>query len=149
MVASSDDMDTGPVSVRLLGDDYVVWRDETGSPVAAADRCPHREAPLSAGSVSNGRLECCYHGWVFGAGGRCEAIPSAGEGVPVPPKAHLSILHATERYGLVWMCPGEPVLPVPGVSEDEDPGFRRINTEVQVWKVGATRMVDNLSLIHI
>ena len=34
--------------------------------IAAPDRCPHREAPLSLGSVEGGCLSCCYHGWTFG-----------------------------------------------------------------------------------
>ena len=76
-------------AVTLLGRDYVVWRDGDAAVVAAPDRCPHREAPLSLGRLVDGDLECAYHGWRFGRGGRCVLVPSAADGVPVPPKAHL------------------------------------------------------------
>ena len=58
-----------------------------GDVVAAPDRCPHREAPLSAGFVEDGCLVCPYHGWKFGDDGRCVKVPSSSEGVPPPPRA--------------------------------------------------------------
>jgi phenylpropionate dioxygenase-like ring-hydroxylating dioxygenase large terminal subunit len=92
---------------------------------------------------------CPYHGWTFGAAGRCVRVPSATEGVPVPPRAHLPTVHAVERYGLVWLCPGEPVAGIPEIAAEHDPAYRRINTGVDVWKVSATRMTDNfLDISH-
>ena len=38
-----------PRAVRLLGEDYVLWRDANGTPCAARDRCPHRGTKLSLG----------------------------------------------------------------------------------------------------
>ena len=51
VVAEVDDLVGGevPLAVRLLGVDYVVWRSPNGHLVAAPDRCPHRESPLSIG----------------------------------------------------------------------------------------------------
>ncbi len=123
--------------------DYVLWRSADGTVVGAPDRCPHREAPLSAGAVTDGDLSCAYHGWSFGDGGRCVAIPSADPATPIPPTAHLPAVQVEERYGLVWLCPGEPTGTIPVVSHDDDPAFRRINTGVDVWKTSATRMTDN------
>src|SRR5687767_7540818 len=91
-VAESVDVDRAPVAVRLLGASYVVWRGPDRAIVAAPDRCPHREAPLSAGTVDDGCLVCPYHGWTFGAEGRCVTVPSSGVGRPVPPKAHLPVI---------------------------------------------------------
>jgi phenylpropionate dioxygenase-like ring-hydroxylating dioxygenase large terminal subunit len=149
VVAQGDQLDAGPVEVRLLGREYVVWRGPDGV-VAAPDRCPHREAPLSEGRVDDaGCLVCPYHGWTFGAAGRCVRVPSAADGVPVPPRAHLSTVHAVERYGLVWLCPGEPVAGIPEIAAEHDPAYRRINTGVDVWRVSATRMTDNfLDISH-
>jgi nitrite reductase/ring-hydroxylating ferredoxin subunit len=37
-----------------------------GSLFAVKDSCPHREYPLSEGTLmSDGRLECCWHGATF------------------------------------------------------------------------------------
>lgn len=142
-VARADDVGAEPVAVTLLGQRLVLWRSATDGFTAAPDRCPHREAPLSAGSVHDGCVVCPYHGWTFDGDGRCVRVPSSGDGAPVPPKAHLRPLHCTERYGLVWVCPGEPVGTIPEIAEDDDPSYRRINVEVQHWAASATRMVDN------
>lgn len=148
-VARAVDIVTQPMSVTLLGRPVVLWRTPSGTVVAAPDRCPHREAPLSEGTVESGCLVCPYHGWTFGDEGRCVRVPSATEGVPVPPRAHLKPYECEERYGLVWVCIGVPAAPIPDIVQDRDPSFRRINTPVEVWKVSATRMVDNfLDITH-
>jgi phenylpropionate dioxygenase-like ring-hydroxylating dioxygenase large terminal subunit len=143
VVAESSDISEAPLAVRLLGDDVVLWRGPDGVLVAAPDRCPHREAPLSLGHVENGCLVCCYHGWTFGEQGRCVRVPSNPDAVPVPPKSHLRAMHVVERYGLVWVCLDEPVAGIPEIAAEHDPSYRRINSGVEVWKASATRMTDN------
>lgn len=142
-VARSGDLAAGPLARRLLARDIVVWRGPDGAPVAAPDRCPHREAPLSAGCVTEGVLQCPYHGWEFGAGGSLVRVPSALPGVPVPPTGHLPAWHATERYGLVWVCADDPVADIPVIAQDCLPEFRRINNPVEQWTTSATRLTDN------
>jgi phenylpropionate dioxygenase-like ring-hydroxylating dioxygenase large terminal subunit len=149
VVAESGDVGRAPLAVTLLGRAYVLWRDPGGAVVAAPDRCPHREAPLSSGALDGGRLVCRYHGWTFGEAGRCVDVPSGGEGVPVPPAAHLEVARTAERYGLVWMSPGEPARGVCEIPQEADPAFRRINSGVAVWTTHVTRMVDNfLDVTH-
>lgn len=149
VVAESADVAGRPLAVTLLGLAYVVWRGPDGVAVVAPDRCPHREAPLSLGSVDGGCLVCPYHGWTFGSGGRCVEVPSAGPGRPVPPAAHLETVHVAERYGLVWICPGEPSARIPEISAEHDPAYRRINSGVEVWRTSALRMTDNfLDIAH-
>ena len=149
VVAEGADVGDRPISVGLLGRDLVVWRTPIGRLVAAPDRCPHREAPLSHGLVRAGCLVCPYHGWTFDDEGRCVEVPSSGSGRPVPPAAHLSTVHVEERYGLVWVCPGTPVAEIPTIAADDDPGYRRINSGVERWAASATRMTDNfLDIAH-
>jgi phenylpropionate dioxygenase-like ring-hydroxylating dioxygenase large terminal subunit len=148
-VARTVDVGVRPVGVRLLGEAVVLYRSPDGQVVAAPDRCPHREAPLSAGSIVDGCLVCPYHGWTFGDDGRCVRVPSASVGVPPPPRAHLRRHHCTERYGLVWVSLDEPKNDLPLIPQDDDPNFRRINTPVDVWQTSATRMTDNfLDITH-
>jgi phenylpropionate dioxygenase-like ring-hydroxylating dioxygenase large terminal subunit len=142
-VAESTDLGDVPVRVELLTEAYVLWRAADGSAVASPDRCTHREAPLSAGWVDGGEIVCRYHGWRFGSGGRCVAVPSSGEGAPIPPAAHLPCVNVVERYGLIWLCPGEPLGGLPVIPQEDDPAFRRINSGVQLWNTAATRLVDN------
>ena len=149
VVAEGADVDSSPLAVGLLGQDYVVWRAADGALVAAPDRCPHREAPLSAGTVDDGCLVCPYHGWRFASEGRCVEVPSSGPGRPVPPKAHLQTVHVEDRYGLVWLCPGTPAARIPEMAAEADPAYRRINSGVDVWRTSAMRMTDNfLDISH-
>ena len=131
------------VAATLLGRALVMWRSPRGEVVVVADRCPHREAPLSEGAVADGCLSCPYHGWTFGEEGRCVLVPSAAADVPAPPRAHLAPFTAEEHYGLVWVCLGTPRSAVPAMSVEHDPAFRRINTPVDVWRTSTPRMVDN------
>jgi phenylpropionate dioxygenase-like ring-hydroxylating dioxygenase large terminal subunit len=142
VACSADVSTTTPLSVMVLATPIVLYRS-TGGVVAAPDRCPHREAPLSQGTVIDGCLRCPYHGWTFAAEGRCVVVPSADDGVPIPPRAHLSTYACEERYGLVWLCVGTPSTPLPFVAQDDDPRFRRINPPVERWATSATRMTDN------
>jgi phenylpropionate dioxygenase-like ring-hydroxylating dioxygenase large terminal subunit len=142
-VTESTAVGVAPLPVTLLGQRLVLWRGPDGSVVAADDRCPHREAPLSAGTVDEGLLSCAYHGWAFGESGRCVRVPSAGADSSIPPAAHLSPLRTVERYGLVWVGPEEPTTDIPSIPQEDDPAFRRINSGMQRWSVSAPRMVDN------
>jgi len=143
VVADALDVAAEPVQATVLGRHYVVWRDDAGTLAAAADRCPHREAPLSAGRVEHGCLVCPYHGWTFAADGTCVAVPSSGPGATVPPAGHLRALPVRELYGLVWMSPGTPAGEPPRIVQDGDPSFRRLTSGVERWAASATRMVDN------
>lgn len=142
-VARSVDVQAQPVPVQLLGERFVLWRNAGGGVSAAKDECPHRQSPLSPGVVKDGCIECPYHGWLFDGEGHCVRVPSSPEGTPVPPRAHLAPVALADRYGLVWLCPGQPKADIPKILEDDDPAYRRINTPVEVWRTAAARMVDN------
>lgn len=142
-VAQVGDVTDQPLAVRLLGDDLVIWRDNANALVVAPDRCPHREAPLSIGTVTDGQLACAYHGWSFGADGKCISVPSSGPDASIPPTAHLPCMQVQERYGLIWVCPGTPSSDIPHLAQDDDPAFRRLNTVVEPWATSSPRLVDN------
>lgn len=142
-VAEATSVGDGLHPIRLLGQDLALWRDPDEVLVVAPDRCPHRQAPLTIGAAHRGVVTCAYHGWRFGAGGRCIEVPSSGPDTAVPPSAHLERHHVEERYGLVWVCLGEPAMPIPVIAQDTDPAFRRINTGIETWAASAPRLVDN------
>lgn len=143
-VATVSEIGESTVPITLLDRDYVLWRTGDGQLLAVPDRCSHREAKLSQGVVQDGCLRCPYHGWTFGDGGRCLEVPSSGPGAAVPSTAHLSPITIEERYGLVWLCPGEHSAPIPHLAVDGDPAFTRLNTAMQLWNCSATRMIDNM-----
>lgn len=143
-VATTGDISGDPLAVTIRDVGFVMWRGVDGDLVAALDRCPHREAPLSRGTVEDGCLRCPYHGWTFGHAGRCVETPSSGPDAAIPPAAHLAPVPVEERYGLVWLCPGQPSRPVPHIGVDGHDDFTRLNTGMQTWECSATRMIDNM-----
>ncbi len=101
-VASSEEVGATPAAARLLERDLVLWRESAAGVQAWADRCPHRGTRLSLGKVVEGRLECAYHGWQFGAGGVCRkvpALPDFSPGAAYAAQAH----EAGEAHGIVWV----------------------------------------------
>lgn len=89
-VAAAADIGSIPVPVQVGDRDWVLVRlTEDAAPSAFATHCPHRLVPLAAGTVVDGALQCAYHGWRFGADGRCTKVPSLGPDAHVPPRAHL------------------------------------------------------------
>jgi phenylpropionate dioxygenase-like ring-hydroxylating dioxygenase large terminal subunit len=84
--------DSQPRAALIDGERAVVWTDGDGQVRAARDLCPHRRAPLSAGRVVDGHLECPYHGWAYDGTGRCTLVPALGADARVPAKAQLELL---------------------------------------------------------
>jgi phenylpropionate dioxygenase-like ring-hydroxylating dioxygenase large terminal subunit len=111
---------------------------------AFRDRCPHRFAPLSAGRVVDGQLECGYHGWRFAPTGRVAAIPALGSVSPFSPRGCLqSAAGVCERFGLVWLAPAEPVCGLHEFPEWDDPAFTRAETAPRRTAVSALQLTDN------
>ncbi|MEM7092415.1 MAG: Rieske 2Fe-2S domain-containing protein [Actinomycetota bacterium] len=154
VAAAADVEPTKPHPFRLLGVNYVLaCLDDAWTALPAV--CPHRLAPLDAGTIRRGGsrgdvVVCGYHGWQFGGDGRCRAIPALGDGATIPPTAHLGPAHSVEeRYGLVWVALDEPVAGIPGVERWDDPGLGRAPMPRQEWSAGAAQMVDNfLDVAH-
>jgi vanillate O-demethylase monooxygenase subunit len=112
-VALSCDVGQVPAAARLAGQGWALARID-GAVAAFADACPHRRARLSAGSVSDGTLQCTYHGWRFAPDGRCVDIPALGDAAQIPARAALHRpAEITERDGLVWLAPLPPRAPLP------------------------------------
>ncbi|HKV83304.1 MAG TPA: aromatic ring-hydroxylating dioxygenase subunit alpha [Ktedonobacterales bacterium] len=121
-VASVAEMAENPIlGVRLLGEDIVVWR-VGGEYHAWRDLCVHRGTRLSLGKIVDDRLMCPYHGWTYNQEGRCVHMPAHPEQTP-PAKARVTTHNVQERYGLLWVCLGEPTHDIAPFPEHELPGF--------------------------
>ncbi|MFL1551660.1 Rieske 2Fe-2S domain-containing protein [Pseudomonas sp. D47] len=103
-VALSHELRNTPLACQAHHLPLVLFRDENGRVAALPDRCPHRFAPLSAGKVRDGQIECPYHGWRFAANGRCARVPGAN--LTACSKPLLASLPSCEAHGLVWVSLG-------------------------------------------
>ncbi len=118
-------------SVRLLGEDLVMFKDFSGHYGLVERRCAHRGADLSYGIVEDHGLRCQYHGWHYDRDGRCLAQPY--EDTVDPQNAarrtvRLTHYRAEEKAGLVWAYMGpEPAPLVPAWEPFTwEHGFRQI-----------------------
>ncbi len=98
-----DEIDSKPLGRRICGEAMVLYRGPENKATALEDFCPHRGAPLSLGSVQEGKLVCGYHGLEMGCDGKTVAMP--GQRVRgFPPIRAFPVI---ERYGFIWVWPGD------------------------------------------
>ena len=137
-----------PAQVLIAGRAWVVVRLD-GRLAAFEDQCPHRLAPLSAGTVTRAadgtaRLTCAYHGWRYDADGRCDLVPALGRQGNVSRRARLRPAYgAAEAYGLVWLAPEEPLAPLPAFPEWAEAGMTRARSRTVRTRASAGQLVDN------
>jgi len=95
--------------VRMLGFDFVLFRDPAGKAHCLSDVCCHRGASLTDGEmVGEGTCVACpYHGWRFDAEGRCVAIPAMGDETKIPKRARIDSYPAQEKYGWILVFLGD------------------------------------------
>jgi len=71
-VCRSRDLPAGSTKpLRIMSEDFAIYRTRAGVPQIVADRCPHRGALMHLGSVEDEAIRCVYHGWKFDRCGQC------------------------------------------------------------------------------
>jgi phenylpropionate dioxygenase-like ring-hydroxylating dioxygenase large terminal subunit len=133
---------SGPIGVRLLGEDLVLWR--AGEEFFAwRDLCVHRGTRLSLGRIVAGdRLECPYHGWTYGNDGRCVLMPAHPTQAP-PAKARVATYHARAAYGVVWVTLGSGESPIPRFELLDDPTHEVLMAGPYRVRASGPRIVEN------
>ena len=88
----------------LCGEPVLLARGKDGSAFAMRDICPHRAAPLSAGQLKDGTVECPYHGWRFKPDGVCAHIPSMLQDQDMDvSRIRVQSYPLREQDGLIWV----------------------------------------------
>ncbi|HEY3061642.1 MAG TPA: aromatic ring-hydroxylating dioxygenase subunit alpha [Chloroflexota bacterium] len=102
-------------TVRLMGEDLVLYKDLSGNYGLVDRHCPHRRADLSYGWVEECGLRCNYHGWKFDHTGACLhqpfeeiAHPDARFKDRITIKSYPVAAHA----GLLWAYMGPAPVPL-------------------------------------
>jgi 5,5'-dehydrodivanillate O-demethylase len=95
----SQELKDRPVPIRLLGEDFVLFRDGSGKVGLLDAACSHRRASLTLGRVEEKGIRCCYHGWLLSAEGRCLEMPAEPNGS----KLHEDI---RQNHGLIQEAGG-------------------------------------------
>lgn len=135
-----------PLKVRMLGFDFVLWRDTAGVVHCVHNTCTHRGGSLGDGQVVGDCVQCPYHGWLFNGAGGCERIPSLGPLDRIPRRARIDAYPVEERYGLVFVFLGDvseaersTIMPVPEYGAE---GWGAVTLRYR-WRANYVRLVEN------
>lgn len=79
------------ISYDIVNDSYLVVRTGENEFKAFHNSCRHRARKLCTGKASGGKIQCGFHGWVFGLDGKLEWIPFDQE-FPHVDAAHNSLV---------------------------------------------------------
>ncbi|MFV0457249.1 MAG: Rieske 2Fe-2S domain-containing protein [Actinomycetales bacterium] len=82
-----------------------MYRTAQGRPIALADACWHRLAPLSQGKLLGEEVQCPYHGLRYNSAGRCTFMPAQET---INPSASVPSYPMVERHRFVWVWLGDP-----------------------------------------
>jgi 5,5'-dehydrodivanillate O-demethylase oxygenase subunit len=109
------------IPLRIMSEDFTLYRGESGDVHLLAQRCAHRGTQLSTGWVEGDTIRCRYHGWVYDAAGQCLEQP--GEKIPFCERIHIRSYPVREHLGLVFAYLGEgdppPFSEFPEFNESE------------------------------
>ena len=113
-VTLSEDLPPGgaPLALTLMGEEFVLFRDDAGRPGLLDIHCSHRGVDLSYGRVEDGGLRCIYHGWLYDIHGRCLDQPGERGGGKNKESIRHPAYPCIERAGAIfaYLGPGEPPL---------------------------------------
>jgi phenylpropionate dioxygenase-like ring-hydroxylating dioxygenase large terminal subunit len=103
---------SAPLPLRIMSEDLVLFRDDSGQLGLLGIHCAHRGADLSYGRVEDGGLRCIYHGWLYDRTGRCLEQPGEPAGSTFHERIRQSAYPVVEAGEVIfaYLGPGEPPL---------------------------------------
>jgi 5,5'-dehydrodivanillate O-demethylase len=100
------------VPIKIMNEEFTLYRGEGGTPHVVDLRCAHRGTQLSTGWVEDDCIRCRYHGWMYDGSGRCVEQPL--EKAPFLDRIRVRSCPVEEYLGLIFVYFGEgdpPPLP--------------------------------------
>jgi 5,5'-dehydrodivanillate O-demethylase len=91
--------------IRVMSEDYTLYRGESGKAQVIDYRCPHRGAQMHLGWVEGDDIRCVYHGWKYDCSGQC--IEQPAEPASFAAKVKTRTYPTREYMGLVFAYFGE------------------------------------------
>lgn len=144
MIRSEDLGPDKPERVKVLGLNFVAFRDAAGQARILSDTCVHRGGSLGGAwelgqnpRIVDGCVVCPYHGWEYNGAGECVNIPSIGYGKKTPPRAKVDSYPAQEKYGIVFAFLGD-------LPEAERPPLLEVEeyTDTTAWRANSVLVLD-------
>src|SRR5262245_35631718 len=118
------------VPIRIMGEDFTLFRGESGAAYVIDFRCAHRGTQLSVGSVEEDCIRCFYHGWKYDGTGQCVEQPAEDESFAK--KIKIRSCPTQEYLGLIFAYFGDGTAPpFPRYPELQGDGEIDVNTYVR------------------
>ncbi len=141
-VYRAEDLGAGrAVPIRIMGENFTLYRGESGTAHVVSFRCPHRGTQLSTGWIEGESIRCRYHGWKYEASGQCVEQP--GEDEAFADKVRIRSYPTREYLNLIFAYLGEGEPPALRRFPDfERPGIIDAGT-VEDWPCNYFNRIDN------
>jgi len=110
-VAVSDHLVSEPLKLRLLGEDFILFRLPDGTPGMLDEHCTHRGASLEYGRVEKNGIRCAYHGWLYDVEGRCLDQPCEPPGSAAKSRVRQRAWPVRDVSGFVFAYVGPDPVP--------------------------------------
>ena len=94
-------------AVRLLGQDFIVFRDDQGRWGLLDRDCPHRNADLAFARHEGDGVRCPFHGWKFDTRGHCLDTPGEPLGSRLCERVRQGAYPVLERSGVLFAWLGD------------------------------------------
>lgn len=94
--------------VRILGEDLLLYRNQSGGYGLVGEHCAHRGASLYYGFVEEDGIRCAYHGWKYDAGGKCLEQPFENPETGFKDKIQHPAYPVEKLAGLLFAYMGPP-----------------------------------------
>jgi len=128
-VLRAEDLPVGHAKpIRIMGEDFALYRGASGRAQVIDYRCPHRGAQMHLGWVEDDDIRCVYHGWKFDCAGQCIEMPAEDPGFArkvtigsYPTREYLGLVYAYFGKGEPPAFPPYPMPDAEGLIENQVP----------------------------
>ncbi len=143
----------GPQIIKLMNEEFVLFRAGNGELGLLDKHCCHRNASLEYGRVEEQGLRCCYHGWLYGTDGKCLDQPCEPAFSDFKNKVRQGSYPVREVSGFIFAYIGpKPVPEFPNYDILFDPNCNKILQARDIygnWLQRADNMVDSLHVMAL
>jgi phenylpropionate dioxygenase-like ring-hydroxylating dioxygenase large terminal subunit len=145
-ICFSDELKDLPHPVKILGEELVVFRDQSGAVGLLELHCPHRGASLEYGLIDARGIRCCYHGWLFAPDGTILETP----GEPAHSTLKERLCHGaypTHEYGgmvFAYMGPPDRQPSFPVYDSFVRPGYRLLPGPKYFYPCNWLQIMENV-----
>jgi nitrite reductase/ring-hydroxylating ferredoxin subunit len=144
-IITSEELQDLPRRLRIMGEDLVAFRDQSGAVGLLELHCPHRGTSLEFGLVSKKGIRCCYHGWLFDVDGKILETPGEPSESTLKDRLYHGAYPVHEYCGLVFAYMGppdqQPAFPI--LDTYDLPGYQLVARPGYIWPCNWLQVKEN------